>query len=164
MLDSGFFMEEEPEFDLQSGFNIDLQSDGLLSSNGCQERVELNSVMSTALWELLCVDDEERKERLERDGGHHTEPLKNVEPGDQDERSKEEKMGRALSVCLGPAEGCGHLVRISIEEMETYCKLSRRCSWICGRCRSLFVTVFLTHRKNIITMVFKKSRNTLTSL
>lgn len=136
MLDSGFFMEEEeePVFDSES----DLHSDGLLSSDGCQERVESDWVLS--MRELLFMDDEER---LENDESCNT--VNNVEGEDQDERSKEEKME---SVYLGPGEGCGHTVRISIEEMETYCRLCRRCCWICGRCQHRFgssLLVFFCH-------------------
>ncbi|XP_036065547.1 guanine nucleotide exchange factor DBS isoform X3 [Oryzias melastigma] len=125
MLDSGFFMEEEeePVFDSES----DLHSDGLLSSDGCQERVESDWVLS--MRELLFMDDEERLENNES-----CNTVNNVEGEDQDERSKEEKME---SVYLGPGEGCGHTVRISIEEMETYCRLCRRCCWICDEIMQL---------------------------
>lgn len=75
------------------------------------------------------------------DGSEMEAALGSVRGGETKERRTEEvddqtpEEDAELDVCLGPLEESAGLVRISLEEVERYSRFSRRCRWLCGRCR-----------------------------
>lgn len=84
------------------------------------------------------------------DGSEMEPPLGLVRGGETKERRVEEaddqtpEVDVELDVCLGPLEESAGLVRISLAEVERYSRFSRRCRWLCGRCRIISHLFFLS--------------------
>lgn len=113
-----------------------------------EEEVELDSGFCME----LSIAEREELEITEHGGpvfagargdGSEMEPtLGSVRGGETKERRVEKvddqltpEEDSELDVCLGPLEESAGLVRISLEEVERYSRFSRRCRWLCGRCR-----------------------------
>lgn len=126
-----------------------------------EEEVELDSGFCME----LSIAEREELEITEHGGpvfagargdGSEMEPtLGSVRGGETKERRVEKvddqltpEEDSELDVCLGPLEESAGLVRISLEEVERYSRFSRRCRWLCGRCR-------------IISHVFSRSCHTV---
>lgn len=142
--DSGFLMEEDAEFELDSGFCIEAGQ----VSVGLDEEEQSDWFVIT---DSLSTTKEQREGRVSPggDGGRQIQEegemeddsgsIKNVDTEaergvEMDEEGREEEMKDALDLCLRPVEESGAHVRICLEEVERYYKFSRSCYWLCGRC------------------------------
>lgn len=144
-----FFMEEDvedvfgSECCTQAEMGMTLTNVNTLDSDGCLDRKELDLFAEPA---ELHATEAQTEESPEGGGGSQTgdntavsvkhgelELKKSSQTDDEAEETKEEKSDEELGLCLGPGEGseCHH-VRISLQEVESFYRLSCRCHWICG--------------------------------
>ncbi|KAM3607447.1 uncharacterized protein V6R79_007932 [Siganus canaliculatus] len=140
---SGSFMEEDVEVELDSGFDMEVDSE--LSIAG---QVSVESAGEEQDWMVLTEDEDE-----EGDGGSQIH-LKgegkadsaSVEDGERGEERGEEvdsqagdegESGGQLDVFLWPVEESGSHVRISLEEVEKFYRFSRCCYWLCDEIMQL---------------------------
>lgn len=136
MADSGFLMEEDVEVQLDSGFYMERAS---VSSGG----EESDWFVTAEHRDYLIAGDEQSEGRgsqkegeMEADTGSEENEETEAERGgaEVDDQTEEENMEGALDVCLWPVEQSGGHVRISLEEVQRYYRLSRCCRWLlCGR-------------------------------
>ncbi|XP_072252799.1 guanine nucleotide exchange factor DBS isoform X6 [Leuresthes tenuis] len=155
MADSGFYTEEDMEAD--SGFSIKTESRPTLAgqmivgSDGCPDGEELDLVAITGHTDFLLTTKQQREESLGENESNQTEEEgADSVLGDDGEteakraveieglsENKEGNVERTLGVCLGPEEESWAHVRISVEEVESYYRLSRRCHWLCDEIMQL---------------------------
>lgn len=157
MADSGL-IEEDVDVELDSGFCIEVDSELSLAgevslgSDEHPERVELDWFVITECGDSVFSSDEQREGivGLRGDGRNQTQEegemeafSGSVEKGESeaergvevDDPTEEKEVEGASDVYLWPVEESGGHVRISLEEVERYYRFSRRCHWLCGRCR-----------------------------
>ncbi|XP_076026234.1 guanine nucleotide exchange factor DBS isoform X2 [Genypterus blacodes] len=144
--DSGFLMDEDVEFELDSGICIESQE--IVGS----ERKESDWLGITKHMDSLLGGEEgqtgaaspggdgwsrlqEKGEgEMEADSGSarngKTEAERGVETEEQTAECREEGAEGQLEVCLWPVEQDGGYVRISLEEVERYHRFTRCCHWL----------------------------------
>lgn len=141
--DLGCFVEEDVEVEfgsersVKADMGVTLANLKTLDSDGCSDRKKLDLFAITEPAELRGT-----KEQKEGDGGSQTganaavsvkhrdaEPKMDVES----EETNEDESDEGVRLCSGPGEGseCQH-VRIPLQEVESFYRLSCRCHWICG--------------------------------
>ncbi|KAM9710121.1 guanine nucleotide exchange factor DBS isoform 2-T2 [Menidia menidia] len=137
MVGSWLYTDEDMGVDLDCEFSIKfnpLAGQTVVGSDGNPDREELD---------LSPPEDEQSKTGEEVDGGadsssvDEAETKRLVKVEDQSSQNKAEKKEGTLSVCLGSREQSWGHVRISVQEVETYYRFSRRCRWLCDEIMQL---------------------------
>lgn len=140
-----FFMEEDvedvfgSECHMEAEMGMTLTNVNTLDSHGCSNRKELDSFAEPA---ELHGTKAQTEESPEGGGGSptghntaakhgETELKESSQLDDEAEEAEEEKSDEELGLCWAPGEGSHH-VRISLQEVESFYRLSCRCHWICG--------------------------------
>lgn len=162
MADLSFVMEQDVDADLDSGLCMEIE----------QSLAEQVSVGLELDWFLSGVSGYSlsNKDQKEANPGGHGETQTQEESemeadsgsgensamlDDQTEESQDKKPKGALDVCLQPVKGSGFHVRIALEEVQRFYRLSCCCHWLCGRCQVLycFCPCFSCHSEFVLTCV-----------
>ncbi|XP_068185930.1 guanine nucleotide exchange factor DBS isoform X3 [Antennarius striatus] len=113
--DSRFMMEEDLELELDSGVYMEVDSEPSSAADESSDREEMDWIVVRKHKGSAFISGERRE------GGSRKE---------LDDRSEDEEMEGGMDVCLWPVEERGGLVRISVEEMQSYYRLCRCCQWL----------------------------------